>query len=143
MTIEMILQGKSVQDMISCDCDMPVRDVVERLSSKRIGAVPVLRDGHVEGIFSERDLVYHITAQGAAVLDQPVKNIMTSPALTVTSDTSIMAALSLMSRRRIRHLPVVDDGKVTGFISIGDLVKHRIEKIEQEANAMRDYISTV
>lgn len=143
MTIEMILQGKSVQDMISCDCDMPVRDVVERLSNKRIGAVPVLRDGHVEGIFSERDLVYHIAAQGAAVLDQPVKNIMTSPALTVTSDTSIMAALSLMSRRRIRHLPVVDDGKVTGFISIGDLVKHRIEKIEQEANAMRDYISTV
>jgi CBS domain-containing protein len=65
---------------------------------------------------------------------------MTSPAITVTPDTAILSALSLMTKRRIRHLPVTDDGKLIGFVSIGDLVKHRIEMIEAEANAMRDYI---
>ena len=143
MTIEMILQQYAAHDVISCNCDEPVRAVVKRLAGKRIGAMPVLRDGAVQGIFSERDLVYRIAADGDNVLDQPVKNVMTSPAVTITSDTSILAALSLMTRRRIRHLPVVDDHRLSGFVSIGDLVKHRIEKIEQEANAMRDYIANV
>ena len=66
---------------------------------------------------------------------------MTSPAITVTDDTAILSALSMMTKRRIRHLPVVEDVTLTGFVSIGDLVKHRIEKIESEAAAMRDYIS--
>jgi CBS domain-containing protein len=65
---------------------------------------------------------------------------MTAPAITITSDTPILSALSLMTRRRIRHLPVVDAGTLVGFVSIGDLVKHRIERIEAEASAMRDYI---
>ena len=65
---------------------------------------------------------------------------MTAPAITVSSDTAIMSGLSLMTKRRIRHLPVVEEGNLTGFVSIGDLVKHRIEKIEAEAAAMRDYI---
>ena len=66
---------------------------------------------------------------------------MTSPPITITSDTGIMSALSLMTRRRIRHLPVIDNGSLVGFISIGDLVKYRIEAIEAEAAAMRDYIA--
>lgn len=140
MTIEIILQQNAGHELVSCECDEPVRDVVKRLAGKRIGAMPVLREGAVQGIFSERDLVYRIAADGDGVLEQPVKNVMTSPAVTVTADTTILGALSLMTRRRIRHLPVVDNGVLTGFVSIGDLVKHRIEKIEQEADAMRDYI---
>jgi len=66
---------------------------------------------------------------------------MTSPAITVSGDTQILSALSMMTKRRIRHLPVVEENRLTGFVSIGDLVKHRIEKIEAEADAMRDYIS--
>ena len=70
-----------------------------------------------------------------------VGEVMTSPAITVTADTPILLALSMMTKRRIRHLPVVENDRLTGFVSIGDLVKHRIEKIEAEAAAMRDYIS--
>ena len=74
------------------------------------------------------------------MLDMQVGQVMTAPAITVTSDTPVLSALSLMTKRRIRHLPVVDDGRLAGFVSIGDLVKWRIEKIEAEASAMRDYI---
>jgi len=140
MTIATILQQNQDHNLVSCQCDEPVRQVVQKLAEKRIGAMPVLRDGEVQGIFSERDLIYRVAADGNAVLEQPVKAVMTSPALTVTSDTTVLAALSLMTKRRIRHLPVVDDGQLNGFVSIGDLVKYRIEKIEQEAAAMRDYI---
>jgi CBS domain-containing protein len=141
MTIEIILQHNASHDLVSCECDEPVYEVVKRLAEKRIGAMPVLRDGQVQGIFSERDLVYRIASDGDTVLKQPVKEVMTAPAVTITSGTSILAALSLMTRRRIRHLPVVDDGALKGFVSIGDLVKYRIEMIEQEAAAMRDYIA--
>ena len=118
-----------------------VGEVVARLAENRIGALPVVDGGAVIGIFSERDIVYGVARHGAAFLEKTVADTMTSPAITVTPDTAIMSALSLMSKRRIRHLPVMEDGTLVGFVSIGDLVKHRIEKIETEAAAMRDYIS--
>lgn len=139
MTIKVILETKG-QDVIAISGDSSVRDAVQLLADKRIGALPVVDGNTVRGIFSERDLIYAIARDGAAVLDRPVSSVMTSPAMTVVSDSAIMAALSLMTRRRIRHLPVVDAGVLKGFISIGDLVKQRIERIEAEANAMRDYI---
>ena len=77
-----------------------------------------------------------------AMLDKTVGEVMTAPPITVEPATSVLDALSLMTRRRIRHLPVVEDGRVTGFVSIGDLVKYRIERIEAEAEAMRSYIQT-
>jgi signal-transduction protein with cAMP-binding, CBS, and nucleotidyltransferase domain len=86
------------------------------------------------------DVIYALAREGASALKGPVSAIMTSPAMTVGSDSAIMAALSLMTRRRIRHLPVVEAGRMMGFISIGDLVKFRIERIESEAAAMREYI---
>ena len=118
-----------------------VGEVVARLAENRIGALPVVDGGAVIGIFSERDIVYGVARHGAAFLEKTVADTMTSPAITVTPDTAIMSALSLMSKRHIRHLPVMEDGTLVGFVSIGDLVKHRIEKIETEAAAMRDYIS--
>lgn len=140
MTIAAILQLNEGHAVVGCNCNDPVRDVVAILAKHRIGAVPVLRDGKVEGIFSERDLVYQTADKGDAILEMEVREVMTAPAVTVTSQTGILASLSLMTRRRIRHLPVVDDGVLVAFVSIGDLVKFRIDKIEQEAAAMRDYI---
>jgi CBS domain-containing protein len=139
MTIATIMQG-SGSDIFTAAPDESVREVATRLAEKRIGALPVVEGGRIVGIFSERDIIYGLASDGPALLDKKVRDVMTSPAITVTSDTPILSALSLMTRRRIRHLPVTDGDMLTGFVSIGDLVKHRIEKIEAEANAMRDYI---
>jgi len=143
MTIGSILQSREPGAVIACSCDETVRDAIAKLAEKRIGALPVIRDGAVVGIFSERDVVYRLHADGPAMLDRPVEQEMTSPAVTVEASTPVLTALSLMTRRRIRHLPVLDGGRLVGFVSIGDLVKHRIDRIESEAAAMRDYIQSV
>jgi len=139
MTIAAILGGKG-QDVIAIAGERTVAEAVALLAGRRIGALPVLDGADVVGIFSERDLLYCIDREGAAVLDRPVRDVMTAPAITVTPDETALGALAEMTRRRIRHLPVIDDGKLVGFISIGDLVKYRIDRIESEADAMRDYI---
>ena len=141
MTIARLIEGRGGA-VFSCTADMTVRQAVALLAEKRIGALPVLEGKAVTGIFSERDVVYRLTSDGPAVLDMPVGAVMTAPAVTVAPDTDVMAALGLMTRRRIRHLPVVEAGEMTGFVSIGDLVKFRIDHIEAEAAAMRDYIQT-
>jgi len=138
MTIARLLEGRD--ETFTCDVSTPVRDAIAWLASKRIGAMPVLRNGEVAGMFSERDVIYRLAESGPAVLDRPVGDVMTSPAVTVESRTDVLSALALMTRRRIRHLPVVDGGEMIGLVSIGDLVKYRIERIESEAQAMRDYI---
>lgn len=142
MTIASILQGRGDHSIISVAPDMPVLDVLTLLADKRIGAVPVIEHEQVVGIMSERDMIYGMSRDGAAFLNRPVSEAMTSPVITVTSVTGPLEALAMMTRRRIRHLPVVDDGVLVGFVSIGDLVKARIERIEQEAAAMREYIQT-
>jgi CBS domain-containing protein len=141
MTIGAILASKG-SDVVSISSHDRVSDAVAILAEKRIGAVPVIDDGRVVGIFSERDVVYSIAKVGAAALDARIGDVMTTPAMTVDPDTAVMAGLSLMSKRRIRHLPVVRGDAVVGFISIGDLVKFRIDRIEAEAAAMRDYIAS-
>ncbi len=141
MTIARLIEGRGGA-VFSCTADMTVRQAVALLAEKRIGALPVLEGNAVAGIFSERDVVYRLSSDGPAVLDMPVGAVMTAPAVTVAPDTDVMAALGLMTRRRIRHLPVVEAGAMTGFVSIGDLVKFRIDHIEAEAAAMRDYIQT-
>jgi CBS domain-containing protein len=140
MTISAILNSKG-NEIIGVESGTLVSDAVKLFAERRIGAVPVLDDGQVVGIFSERDVVYSLARVGAAALDQQVGEVMTSPAITVAPDDAVIAALSLMTRRRVRHLPVVDGGATVGFVSIGDLVKYRIDKIESEAAALRDYIA--
>lgn len=125
----------------SASGDERVADVVARLTEKRIGAVPVLDGDEVVGIFSERDVMHCLTAHGAAALDMAVRDVMTSPVVSIEPEAPVLTALSLMSRRRFRHLPVMDGARLVGFVSIGDLVKYRIERIEAEAAAMRDYIA--
>ncbi len=145
MTIQAILDQKDISSVYSIASDSTVDAAAAMLASHRIGALPVIDNGNIVGIFSERDVIYGLAKLGPAMLAQPVSAVMTAPAITVAPNTSILSALSLMTRRRIRHLPVTDvaaDGatRVVGFISIGDLVKYRIERIENEASAMREYI---
>jgi CBS domain-containing protein len=139
MTITAILHGKGHHIVVAAPDD-PVRQAVALLAEHRIGAVPVVDGDTVVGVFSERDLVYCLRAGDTAVLDRPVREVMTAPAVTVTPADAVMGALSLMTRRRIRHLPVVEGGRMIGLVSIGDLVKYRIERVEADAAAMRDYI---
>ncbi|HEX8257669.1 MAG TPA: CBS domain-containing protein [Allosphingosinicella sp.] len=141
MTIGAILGGKG-DEVVSVGCETIVRDAVARLADKRIGAMPVLREGEVVGIISERDIINCINTDGAAMLDWKVDRVMTTPPITVTREVSVLAALSMMTKRRIRHLPVLEGTSVIGIVSIGDLVKYRIDRIEQEAEAMRAYIQS-
>lgn len=141
MTIARLIEGRS-SDVISCDVAMRVGDAVKLLAEKRIGAIPVFKQGRIAGIFSERDVVYQLAAHGPAMLDKTVGDVMTSPPITVEPSTGVLDALGLMTRRRIRHLPVVEADTVCGFVSIGDLVKYRIDAIVSEAEAMRSYIQS-
>jgi len=141
MTIAAILGGKG-RTVHSIACTAPVRDAIALLAENRIGALPVMKGETVVGIMSERDVIYCLKSDGAVILDWPVERVMTMPAITVAMDFGVMAALSLMTRRRMRHLPVIENGRLTGIVSIGDLVKYRIDKIEQEAEAMRAYIQS-
>ena len=141
MTVRAILSGKG-GDVMSISPESTVADAVKLLATHRIGAVPVTDSTGVLGIFSERDVIYGLNREGAAALDKKVGDVMTAPALTVEMDAPVMSALSMMSRRRIRHLPVVEAGVMVGFVSIGDLVKYRIDRIESEAAALREYIAS-
>lgn len=143
MTIARIIAQRGSSDIIACDVATPVSQVVQTLASKRIGALPVLRDGRVAGIVSERDVIYRLADHGGACLDMPVEQIMTSPAVTVEPGTTVDEALAMMTRRRFRHFPVVEDGTLIGFISIGDLVKHKMDEVQHEAEALRNYIQAV
>jgi CBS domain-containing protein len=139
MTIANVLRSKgSAVETITAAAR--VMDAVQVLGAKRIGALPVVEDGRIAGIMSERDVIYCLRDHGPEVLDWPVSRVMTSPAITVESSMDVLAALALMTRKRIRHLPVVEGGEIRGLVSIGDLVKHRMERIEAEADAMRAYI---
>lgn len=142
MTIAKIIGNRDPSDVFSCDVSTPVVEVVRILAGKRIGALPVMREGQVAGIVSERDIIYCLAEKGSQCLDLTVEKIMTSPAITVETSTRIDEALALMTRRRFRHFPVVDGGRLIAFISIGDLVKSKIDEVEHEAAALRDYIQT-
>ncbi len=142
MTIAAVLRSKG-SAVETIDADAPVFDAVRRLGEKRIGALPVIEQGRIAGIMSERDVIYCLRNHGPEVLDWRVRQVMSSPAITASTDTEVLAALALMTQRRIRHLPIVEGEEILGIVSIGDLVKHRMERIEAEAEAMRAYIQNV
>jgi len=141
MTIARLIENRNLP-ITTCKASHKVGEAVAMLAQCRIGAMPVLDQDQVVGIFSERDVIVRIAEGGPGVLERNVGDIMTSPAVTVGPDASALAALSLMTRRRVRHLPVMLEGRMIAFVSIGDLVKYRIDRIEAEAEAMRDYIQT-
>ncbi len=142
MTIARLIERRAAGEIHSCAAATPVRVAIALLAERRIGALPVRGDGGIAGIFSERDVVYRLAEYGPALLDRTVGEVMTSPVVEIGQETGVLEALALMTRRRIRHLPVTENGALIGFVSIGDLVKYRIDHIESEAAAMRDYIQS-
>lgn len=143
MTIAALLEKRGAVTPITVARGAIVRDVVAMLAERKIGAVPVVDGSQVIGIMSERDVIVRLASDGAAILDWTVEQIMTAPAITVERERTVLSALSVMTSRRIRHLPVIEDGALVSVVSIGDLVKFRLDKIESEAEAMLSYIQTV
>jgi CBS domain-containing protein len=142
MSIALLIADRS-GEVWHCHADDRVADAVEILATRRIGALPVTDAANeVAGIFSERDVLYALKLHGAAALTMLVRDVMTAPVISVSPENTALEALGLMTRRRIRHLPVIDNGRMVGFVSIGDLVKYRIDRIEAEAHALRDYIQS-
>lgn len=140
MDIAQLIATRNPADIHTCPAGATVREAVRLLAEKRIGAMPVMLGGEVAGIFSERDVLYSLADEGSLCLDRQVGDVMTSPPVTISPGTTVDEALALMTRRRIRHLPVVRHGQMIGFISIGDLVKSRIDEVTAEAEQMRQYI---
>ena len=142
MKIQSILNTKG-RDVITVHPETTVRDAVGVICKERIGAVVVVgEDRMIDGIFSERDLIRSINEAGAATLDLPVRDVMTREVQTCTRFDAIIEVMGLMTRRRFRHIPVVENGKLIGLVSIGDAVKARIADAENEAEALKEYIST-
>ena len=141
MTIDQILNDKGFE-IVSVKAGEILSDAASVLDAKRIGAVVALDDsGDVIGVLSERDIVRHVARQGASALDMKIGDAMTRNVITTDATTKIDVALQLMTDRRIRHLPVLRDGKLVGVVSIGDLVKWKIAETEAEAEAMKSYLS--
>ncbi len=141
MSVSQILKGKG-REVITIAPTASVAAVAEILAKRRIGAVIVSTDGaSIEGIVSERDVVRCLAEKGAAALALKVEAIMSSPVKTCGDSDSEIEIMALMTENRIRHLPVVSQGKLSGMISIGDVVKFRIEAIEREAAEMKAYIA--
>jgi CBS domain-containing protein len=142
MDIARLIASRDVDAIVTCPAGATVRQAVQLLAGKRIGALPVMQGEQLAGIFSERDVLYRLAEEGALCLDRQVGEVMTSPPVTISPESSFMDALALMTTRRVRHLPVVNHGAMVGFISIGDIVKARIDEISAEAEHMRQYIQT-
>lgn len=140
MQVSALLENRARADIVSCAPETPLEDAVRILADKRIGAMPVMEGERVVGIISERDVLYCLASAGADSLAKSVREVMTAPVVTVECTTPCVEALALMTARRFRHLPVVENGQMRGFLSIGDLVKVRLDEVSHEAEAMRDYI---
>ena len=141
MRINDLLRAKGTQ-VVTIPPDTRVRQLLAVLAEHGIGAVVVSRDGtSVDGIASERDIVRALAKRGAAVLSEPVTAIYTAEVLTVTPQTPIEEVARMMTEHRVRHAPVVVDGGLRGIVSIGDVVKSRIDELETERSALTDYIT--
>ena len=141
MLIAQILAGKG-RDVVSTQPDATVAEVASLLKARRIGAVVVTdAEGALCGIISERDLARGLADHGAKLLDMRVSQLMTADVVTCGPDDGIAQLMQTMTERRFRHLPVIEDGRMIGIISIGDVVKHRLQELETETNLLHDYIA--
>jgi CBS domain-containing protein len=142
MTVSAILAAKG-RHVVTIGVTAKVGEAVAVLAEKRIGALVIVDDtGRIAGIVSERDVVRSIAADADAALQRPLSAIMTRAVVTCGEGETIDSVMSRMTRGRFRHLPVVTSGRLAGIVSIGDVVKARIEQVEREAEEMRAYIAT-
>ena len=121
--------------------DAPVTTLLSVLAARNVGAAVVCEGDELAGIVSERDVVRHLHHRGAELLDLPVSEIMTTVVATCQRGDDVQALSHTMTEKRIRHVPVVDDGKLTGIVSIGDVVKSRIDQLEEHSTQLEAYIS--
>ena len=143
MNVEAILRGKG-RAVATIRPDQTVTAVLAALRDRNIGALVVSEDGEaVDGIISERDIVHGLADHGGELLSLNVTEVMTRPVTTCDPDDSVADLMAEMTNRRIRHLPVVRDGRLVGIVSIGDLVKNRLDEIEYEARSLRSFIAGV
>ena len=141
-SIGILLQAKGTS-VATIRPDASIGDVVEGLAANGVGALVVTEDGeHIVGIVSERDVVRALHARGAGVLAEPVRAVMTAEVRTCERSDTTDGLMALMTEHRIRHVPVVAEGKLAGIVSIGDVVKSRIGELESENSAIIEYIQT-
>lgn len=141
MNVHTILRNKG-KSVVTIHPDATVERAVAVLRLRGIGALVVSDDGeHVVGIVSERDIVEALGRYGGELLAMRVSEVMTCPVITCESGDSVAELMAEMTNRRMRHFPVMDDGRLSGIVSIGDLVKNRLDEIEYEAHSMREFIA--
>ena len=143
MTVERILSGKGY-DVVTIEPDRTLQEAAKVLAEKRIGAAVVTAPGDraVGGVISERDIVQALARSGTAVLEEPLSRYMTRTVSTCTRAAAVNEVMQIMTDGKFRHVPVVEDGRLIGIVSIGDVVKHRLAEIEAEHQALREYIAT-
>ena len=142
MIVEHILAAKG-HDVVTVEPERTLVETARLLDEKRIGAVVVSDADHpVLGIISERDIARAVAQWGAAVLDEPVSQHMTAKLFTCTRSCTVSDLMELMTDRKVRHVPIVEHGRLSGIISIGDVVKHRLAELEAEERLMHDYTAT-
>jgi CBS domain-containing protein len=142
MIVKSILSAKG-GDVISIEPTATLDTAVKTLAEHKIGALLVLGpDRRVIGILSERDIVRVLAERGASVLSQPLAQVMTRKVITCSQSDSVGVLMERMTTGKFRHLPVIEDEQVIGVVSIGDVVKHRLQEIEHESAALRDYIQS-
>jgi CBS domain-containing protein len=139
-TVRQLLDGKS-PGVVTVDASDPVRTAIERMAEHFIGALPVLADGQLAGIVSERDYARKVVLMGRKSTETEVRTIMSAPVISVGPQHTVNDCMMLMTNKRIRHLPVVDDGNLIGVISIGDCVKAVIDEQRHEIEDLRRYIA--
>ncbi len=140
MTVKEILDVKGA-DVVTVDVRTTVTELGKLLTRKNIGAALVLDTGRLMGVVGERDIVQALSSRGVDILEWPVTELMRTPVITCSPDDPVTGLMATMTQRRVRHVPVLSEGRLVGVVSIGDVVKHRLKEIEDEAQVLRDYIT--
>ncbi len=141
MLVSDILKTKG-RNVVTVAPDTPVAQAVATLAEKRIGCIVVTTDGGaLAGILSERDIVRVLAEQGGDVLDEPVSALMTAKVVTCTASQAIADVMEMMTNGRFRHVPVMEEGRIAGMVSIGDVVKLRLEETEEEVRQLSAYVA--
>ena len=142
MTVKAIVSRKG-RDVLTIEPTATLAAAVQLLAERRIGAIVITgADDQVIGILSERDIVRAVASRGPAALDEPVGQVMTRKVMTCTEEETVASVAERMTMGKFRHLPVVEGGRLSGIVSIGDVVKYRLEEMERESSALKEYILT-
>jgi CBS domain-containing protein len=142
MNVRNILSAKG-GEVVTIEPNASLASAATRLAARKIGALVVIGAEHrVIGILSERDIVQELAIRGAAALDRPLSEVMTRKVTTCGQSDTISSVMERMTEGKFRHLPVLEQSRLIGIVSIGDIVKHRLQEMEHEQSALRDYIQT-